>query len=136
MNKLQTTLKKYSTVPSKDFLGNSIDIGDVVLIAQYSRFTIGKVVSLSDKGMTITCERIQTPARKWNRTTQTYSDTLRTDVTNTVPWQERQGLEYVKKALSKHNATHRIPVYRKQDSTIQETLNLTKLNLYHEDSQD
>lgn len=132
MNKLQTTLKKYSTVPSKDFLGNPIDIGDVVLIAQHSRFTVGKVVSLSDKGMTITCERIQKAGTKWNRTTRTYEPTVKTDVTNTVPWDERQGLEYVKKALSKHNGTHRIPVYRRQDNTIQETLNLTKLNLYHE----
>lgn len=136
MNKLQTTLKKYSTVPSKDFLGNSIDIGDVILIAQYSKFTVGKVVSLSDKGMTITCEKIQRASSKWNRTTRTYEPTEKVYVTNTIPWTERQGLEYVKKALSKHNATHRIPVYRKQDSTIQETLNLTKLNLYHESTQD
>lgn len=136
MNKLTTTLKKYSTVPSKDFLGNPIDIGDVLLICQSSSFTVGKVVSLSDKGITITCEKIQRASTKWNRTTRTYEPTEKVYVTNTIPWTERQGLEYVKKALSKHNAVHRIPVYRNPDSTIQETINLTKLNLYHEDSQD
>lgn len=121
MNKLTTTLKKFSTVPSKDFLGNSIDIGDVLLICQHSRFTVGKVVSLSDKGMTITCERENRVSRK---------------VTNTISWKDRHSLEYVKEALAKHNGVIRLPVYRINNDVIPETINLTKLNLYHESTQD
>lgn len=136
MNKLTTTLKKYSTVPSKDFLGNSIDIGDVVLICQHSRFKVGKVVSLSDKGMTITCERVNQVSRKWDRQTQTSVDYTRMDVVNTIPWRDRHSLEYVKQALAKHNGVIRLPVYRINNDVIPETINLTKLNLYHESTQD
>lgn len=129
----QKSRKRISNVPTKDFFENPIDIGDIVLAAQHSRYIVGKVVSLCEGSIEITCERETSNRKKWDRKTQSWVQGTTTSVRNTISWQNRIGLGYIKEALSKHNGTKRIYIFR---GTYQEIavdiINLTKLNIYHE----
>ena len=129
----QKSRKKTSNIPTEDFFRNSIEIGDVVLVAQLSRYTVGKVVSLCDRSIEITCEKTTNSRKKWDIKTQSWVQGTTTSVCNTISGKNRIGLGYIKEALSKHNGTKRIPIYRgTYQSTAVDMINLTKLNIYYE----
>lgn len=101
-------LKKPFSHPSIDYLGNPIELDDVLLINSNSTFKIGVVLSISLSTLQISCER-HAPD-KWNkrgRIIDSYS----------------QKLEINLSKLAKHNSTLRINNY---SGCI---INLTKLNL-------
>lgn len=129
--KVQMRTNKVNNVPTNDFLNNPIDIGDVILICQHSRFTVGKVVSLNLRSITVTCERVPKGRSKW--TPQGMVTVFVNEVSNSVPWNEQYGLNYIQKALSFHNGTKYISVYRVLLPGVERSvINLTKLNIYHE----
>jgi hypothetical protein len=123
--------KKVNNVPTNDFLNNPIDIGDVIVVSQYSRFTVGKVVSLNLGSITVTCERVPTKRNRWTPKGMNTVDV--NEVSNSIPWNEQYGLNYIQKALSFHNGTKCIRVYRGLLPDVERSIiNLTKLNIYHE----
>ncbi len=129
--KVQMRTNKVNNVPTNDFLNNLIDIGDVILICQHSRFTVGKVVSLNTGSITVTCERVPRKRGKW--TSQGMSTVDVNEVSNSIPWNEQYGLNYIQKVLALHNSTKSIPMYRGTVPDVERSIiNLTKLNIYHE----
>jgi hypothetical protein len=137
--------KKLSLTPTKDYLGNIIDIGDTVILAQHSVFTCGVVVSLPSASIKISCYR-NPSARKWDRKTSSYITgqggvSMNYDLFKTNSWREHRRFDNIPLVINSHNSLHSIPInrniysdgFRKANSFI----NLTKLNLIpHENLKD
>jgi hypothetical protein len=137
--------KKLSLTPTKDYLGNIIDIGDTVILAQCSVFTCGVVVSLPPTTIKISCYR-NPSARKWDRKTASYiigqgGVSMNYDLFKTNSWIEHRMFDNIPLIINSHNSLHSIPInrniysdgFRKANSFI----NLTKLNLIpHENLKD
>jgi hypothetical protein len=133
--------------PTRDYLGNIIDIGDTVILAQRSVFTCGVVVSLPPASITISCYR-NPSVRKWDRKTSSYitgqggvSMNYDLFIFKTTPWTEHRRFDNIPLIINSHNSLHSIPInrniysdgFRKANSFI----NLTKLNLIpHENLKD
>lgn len=114
-----------------DFFKNPIDIGDVVLLVQYSVLIPGKILAINQKSLSLSCEHATKQINKWNSKTKSFDPggTMRY-VTHSIPWNERAGLDYVEKALTTHNSFKYI--YLQSTEEQKHIINLTKLNLYHE----
>lgn len=114
-----------------DFFKQDIDLGDIVLVAQNGYYVPGKVLSIGKSCLSLSCERSFHKRNKWNSHTKKTEPYDSLYVTNTVPWSERTGFDYIKTALSKHNGQKYIYLGHNEDAQ-QHIINLTKLNIYHE----
>lgn len=116
---------KVSQEEKKDYFGNTIEIGDIICRFYSAHPDIGMVVSVSDKGIEMTCERENTSSARTKTGQSTY-------VKNSVGWNERD-FSTALKQLSLHNSTKRIWCYSSTGhygSRCQtQVVNLTKLNL-------
>lgn len=116
---------KVSQEEKKDYFGNTIEIGDIICRFYSAHPDIGMVVSVSDKGIEMTCERDNKPSARTKTGQSTY-------VKNSVGWNERD-FSTALKQLSLHNSTKRIWCYSSTGhygSRCQtQVVNLTKLNL-------
>lgn len=135
--KLRLLKKKISNVPTKDVFGQDVEIGDIVLTPQNSGFVPGKVVSLCDRSIEITCTRDYRKRQKWNRQTASYVAKDSSYVVIPVHYTDRFKGDYLQKHLAAHNGTKRIYLWssRSNGECLPGIINLTKLNLIHEDSQ-
>ena len=107
-----------------DYFGNKLDIGDVICRFFSSHPDIGVVISVSDKGIEMTCERVE----KSSNYTKTGKSTY---VNNSIPYADRDFSNALKQ-LSLHNSTKRIYCYSSSTYTPRcnnQIVNLTKLNL-------
>lgn len=129
--------KKISNVPTKDVFGQDVEIGDIILVPESSSFVPGKVVSLCEKSIEITCARDYRKRQKWNRQTASYVTKDSSYVVIPVYYSDRYKGDYLKRHLAAHNGTKRIYLYssRTYGECLPGIINLTKLNLIHEDSQ-
>ena len=137
--------KKLSLTPTRDYLGNIIEPGDTVILAQHSVFTCGVVVSLPPASIKISCYR-NPSERKWDRKTASYiigqgGVSMKYDLFKTNSWIEHRMFDNIPLIINSHNSLHTIPInqniysdgFRKATSFI----NLTKLNLIpHENLKD
>jgi len=137
--------KKLILTPTKDYFGNILEPGDMVIVAQHSNFTPGIIVSLPPKSITITCYR-DLSAKKWDRKTSSYikgiggvSRDHSLFLNNS--WWNHNLFENMQLIVDGHNSLHTIPIwdtiysdgFRKAVSFI----NVTKLNLMpHENLKD
>ena len=116
---------KVSQEEKIDYFGNKIEIGDIICRFYSAHPDVGMVVSVSDKGIEITCERENKPSGR----TQTGQSTY---VTNSVAWGERDFSSALKQ-LSLHNSTKRVWCYSSTGHFANrcqtQIVNLTKLNL-------
>ena len=138
--------KKWTHLPSKDYFGQELHIGDVVIIAQHSDFTPGVLIGISENGITISCYRSFKEVKVWNRATQSYVPKMRGSVCFNfdevkLSWGDRRFLEHVPLILSTHNSTHYVrlytPVEKDGFKVWSSVINLTKLNLIpHENLKD
>jgi hypothetical protein len=131
--------------PTKDYLGNIIDIGDTVILAQLSVFTCGVVVSLPPTSIKISCYR-NPSVRKWSRKTASYITgqggvSINYDLFKPNSWIGHRMFDNIPLIINSHNSLHTIFInrniysdgFRKATSFI----NLTKLNLIpHENLKD
>ena len=107
-----------------DYFGNKIEVGDVICRFYSSQPDIGVVISVSDKGIEMTCERVE----KSSNYTKTGKSTY---VTNSINYADRDFSNALKE-LSLHNSTKRIYCYnsgtyaRKCNNQI---VNFTKLQI-------
>ena len=108
-----------------DYFGNKLDIGDVICRFFSSHPDIGVVISVSDKGIEMTCEREE----KSSNHTQSGKSTW---VKNSVDWDKRDFSSALKQ-LSLHNSTKRVWCYSSTGHyggrCQTQIVNLTKLNL-------
>lgn len=116
---------KISQEEKKDYFGNTIEIGDIICRFYSAHPDIGMVVSVSDKGIEMTCERM-VKSSNYTKTGQS------TYVQNSVGWNERD-FSTALKQLSLHNSTKRIWCYSSTGHYAgrcqTQIVNLTKLNL-------
>lgn len=116
---------KVSQEEKKDYFGNTIEIGDIICRFYSAHPDIGMVVSVSDKGIEMTCERENTSSARTKTGQSTY-------VKNSVGWNERDFSSALKQ-LSLHNSTKRIWAYSNSGHYAgrcqTQIVNLTKLNL-------
>lgn len=135
--KLRLRKKKISNVPTKDVFGQDVEIGDIVLTPQNSGFVPGKVVSLCDRSIEITCTRDYRKRQKWHSQTASYVAKDSSYVVIPVHYTDRFKGDYLQKHLAAHNGTKRIYLWssRSNGECLPSIINLTKLNLIHEDSQ-
>jgi hypothetical protein len=119
------TKGKRSQETKYDYFGNKIDIGDDVCRFYSSQPDVGVVISVSDKGIEMTCER----AEKSSNYTKTGKSTW---VTNSISFRDRDFSNALKQ-LATHNSTKRIWCYSSTSSygtkNQNQIVNLTKLNL-------
>ena len=107
-----------------DYFGNKIDIGDVICRFFSAYPDVGVVISISDKGIEMTCERVE----KSSNYTKTGKSTY---VTNSINYVDRDFSNALKQ-LSLHNSTKRIYCYSSSTYAPKcnnQIVNLTKLNL-------
>lgn len=114
-----------------DFFKQDIDLGDIVLVAQNGYYVPGKVLSIGKSCLSLSCERSFHKRSRWNKKTNQSEPYDSLYVTNTVPWDDRTGIEYIGKALAKHNGQKYIYLHYGQEAQ-SHIINLTKLNIYHE----
>ena len=114
-----------------DFFKQPVDLGDVVLVAQHGYYVPGKVLSIGKSCLSLSCERASHKRQRWNSKTKQSEPYDSLYVTNTIPWNERTGIEYINKALAKHNGQKYICLHYNQEAQ-SHIINLTKLNIYHE----
>lgn len=135
--KLRLRKKKINNVPTKDVFGQDVEIGDIILTPQSSGFVPGKVVSLCNRSIEITCTRDYRKRQKWHRQTASYVTQDTSYVTIPVHYRDRYKGDYIQKHLAAHNGTKRIYLWssRSNGECLPSIINLTKLNLIHEDSQ-
>lgn len=126
MSKLQKKQREIT-----DFFKQPIDLGDVVLVAQNGYYVPGKVLSIGKSSLSLSCERSSHKRHRWNNKTKQSELYDSITVTNTVPWNDRTGIEYIGKALAKHNGQKYIYL-RYNEEAQSHIINLTKLNIYHE----
>lgn len=116
---------KVSLVEKLDYFGNKIEIGDIICRFFSSHPDIGMVVSVADKGIEMTCERITKSSTHNKNQVSTY-------VTNSMSFRERD-FSTALEQLSLHNSTKRIWVYSNSSSyrtqCNNQIVNITKLNL-------
>lgn len=116
---------KVSQEKKIDYFGNTIEIGDIICRFYSASPDIGMVVSVSDKGIEMTCERDNKPSARTKTGQSTY-------VKNSVGWNERDFSSALKQ-LSLHNSTKRIWAYSSTGHyggrCQTQIVNLTKLNL-------
>ena len=99
--KTKLSNKKVKNIPTKDWFTNDIEIGDTVIIPNCGIYDVGKVVSLSESGITITCYRV----------TNTYASNRQSTRVSNPPmtqanfWRINANISHVKELLSKHNGT-------------------------------
>jgi hypothetical protein len=119
------TKGKKSQETKYDYFGNKIEIGDIVCRFYSASPDIGLVASISDKGIEMTCERLNNPSGRTKTGQSTY-------VTNSVAWGERDFSSALKQ-LATHNSTKRVWCYSSTGHYANrcqtQIVNLTKLNL-------
>jgi len=133
-------------LPSKDYLGQELHIGDVVIIAQHSNITSGVLIGISENGITISCYRSFREVKVWNKAARGYALKMRGSVSINhnqlkLNWAEYRFIEHVPLILSTHNSTHYVrlytPVEKDGFKVWSSVINLTKLNLIpHENLKD
>jgi hypothetical protein len=115
---------KVSQEEKIDYFGNTIEIGDIICRFYSAHPDVGMVVSVSNGGIEMTCERLNKPSGRTKTGQSTY-------VTNSVAWSERDFSSALKQ-LSLHNSTKRVWCYPSNPSSSKaqtQIVNLTKLNL-------
>lgn len=119
------TKGKKSQEVKLDYFGNKIEIGDIVCRFYSASPDIGLVASISDKGIEMTCERVNKPSGRTKTGQSTY-------VTNSIAWGERDFSSALKQ-LATHNSTKRVWCYSSTGHYANrcqtQIVNLTKLNL-------
>lgn len=119
------TKGKKSQETKYDYFGNMIEVGDVILRFYSAAPDIGVVISVSDKGIEMTCERVERSYNKANGSKSTY-------VTNSMYYNERD-FRTALEQLAKHNGTKRVWCHSHRSnhptSYNNQIVNLTKLNL-------
>jgi hypothetical protein len=117
------TKGKKSQETKYDYFGNMIEVGDVICRFFSAYPDVGVVISISDKGIEMTCERENKPSGR-TKTGQS------TSVKNSVNWDERDFSSALKQ-LAMHNSTKRVWCYssNSQIKSQNQIVNLTKLNL-------
>lgn len=107
-----------------DYFGNKIEVGDAICRFYSSHPDVGIVISVTEQGIEMTCERIE----KFSNYTKTGKSTY---VNNSIPYTDRDFSNALKQ-LSLHNSTKRIYCYNSSTYTLKcnnQIVNLTKLNL-------
>jgi hypothetical protein len=119
------TKGKKSQETKYDYFGNMIEVGDVICRFFSAYPDVGVVISISDKGIEMTCERENKPSGR-TKTGQS------TSVKNSVNWDERDFSSALKQ-LAMHNSTKRVWCYSSTGHYANrcqtQIVNLTKLNL-------
>ena len=119
------TKGKRSQEVKLDYFGNKIEIGDIVCRFYSANPDIGLVASISNKGIEMTCERVEKSSNYTKIGKSTY-------VNNSIPYRERD-FSTALKQLATHNSTKRIWCYSSTSpyggSCNNQIVNLTKLNL-------
>ena len=119
------TKGKKSQEVKLDYFGNKIEIGDIVCRFYSTSPDIGLVASISDKGIEMTCERVNKQVTHTKSGNSTY-------VANSMPYGERD-FKSALHILAKHNSTKRVWCYSSTGHYANrcqtQIVNLTKLNL-------
>ncbi len=136
MEQLQTLIqskKKVQINLKYDLFGNQIELGDVVLWCCHSTFAVGKIVSLPENGINVTCLIKERP--RWNNPKAIYRSVQKFSP-HRVPTAFAK--EYITEALNEHNAIRYIRFYGDKHSDggviYQTVINLTKLNIHTDEN--
>lgn len=108
-----------------DFFETPINIGDIILYPKHSSFCVGKVKSISNKSILVSCNRAVRSNYK------TIAGNPSTYVTSDYQFRETSGQEYINNVINSHNGSKRINYYPigKLNDVCSIIINLTNLNL-------
>jgi len=130
--KIKLSNKKVRNIPTKDWFANDIEIGDIIIIPNCGIYDVGKVVSLSESGITITCYRVTTT---YAGTTKQSTRVSYPSITQSHFWPANANISHVKELLSKHNGTLYKRLYISNENVngvrvFPSVINLSKLTHY------
>lgn len=85
----------------KDFLGNELNEGDVILRSIHSSFAFHKIIRFTQKSVVISCQRIHKTVPYGAKKTYSYSYIKNSVEKNDI--NNHNGILYINKSYIKHN---------------------------------